>query len=335
MRRNDQHVKTYSTRAALNATDGTGGEFVPPLWLIDSFAAYARPGRPTADLCTISELPHGTDAISLPKVATGSSVGYQATQNTAITEVDLTTSSVASGVYTVAGGQTFSVQLFDQSPLSGRFDRVIMADLAADMARFINTSTVLSGTGTGQPTGVLNLVGTNTLTWTTGSPTPAGFVSAVADAQLKVQTLRFLPATAIVMHPRRWSWLISQADSSGRPMVPPGVGTINQNSYGSQIEGNPAQGHVGTLLGLPVVTDASIPTNLGAGTNQDVVVVARWEDLWLWESTPYADVFPQTYAANASLYARLYEYVSFQPARYPQAISIIGGTGLVAPTFAA
>ena len=335
LRRNDQHVKTYSTRAALNAANGTGGEFVPPLWLIDDFVAYARPGRPTADLCTNADLPHGTDSISLPKLATGTAVGYQTTQNTGVTEVDLTTTSVNSGVYTIAGGQTFSVQLFDQSPVSGQFDRVIMADLAADMAKFIDYSTVLNGSGTGQPTGVLNLAGTNTLTWTTGSPTPGGFISAVADAQVKIQTTRFKPATACVMHPRRWAWLISQTDSAGRPLVPPGVGTINQNSYGSQLDGNPAQGHVGALLGLPVVTDASIPTNLGGSTNQDVVIVAKFDDLWLWESTPHADVFPQTYAANASLYARLYQYVSFQPARYPGSISTINGSGLSSPSFAA
>jgi HK97 family phage major capsid protein len=334
LQRNDKHVATYS-RAALTTVNGTGGEFVPPLWLEDQFVAYARPARPTADLCTNEDLPGGTDSINIPKIATGSAVAYQGTQNTLINETDLTTSSITSGVYTVAGGQTFSIQLFDQSPVSGRFDKVIMQDLSADLARFIDANTVLMGSGTGQPVGLLNLAAATQLTWTTGSPTPGGFVSAVADAALKVQTLRFMPATAIVMHPRRWAWLISQVDSTGRPLIPPGIGTMNQNSYGSQIDGQPAQGHVGSLLGYPVAVDASIPTNLGTGTNQDVVIVAKFDDVFLWQGRLQADIFPQTFASTGSLYARLYQYVSFQAGRYPAAISVIGGTGLVAPSFAA
>jgi HK97 family phage major capsid protein len=335
LQRNARHVEAYSTRTGLTTVNGAGGEYVPPLWLVDDFVAYARPGRPVADLCTRGELPSGTDSINLPKISTGSAVAFQGTQNTGINETDLTTSSVSSGVYTVAGGQTIAVQLVDQSPVSGSFDRVIMADLSADHARFIDYSVVLNGSGSNQPTGVLNLSGTTTLTWTTGSPTSGGFVSAVADAAQKVQTLRYLPPTHIVMHPRRWAWLVAQTDSQGRPLVVPGVGNQAVNAYGAMADGNPAQGYVGSLLGFPVVVDAQIPTTLGSGTNQDCVIIAKWDDLYLWESQIQADVFPQTYAANASLYARIYNYVSFQPARYPQSICTIGGTGLVAPSFAA
>jgi hypothetical protein len=54
----------------------------------------------------------------------------------------------------------------------------------------------------------------------------------------------------------------------------------------------------------------------------------RSADLFLWESQPKFEVFPQTYAQNLSLFARAYEYLSFQGARYPGAISIISGTGM-------
>jgi hypothetical protein len=56
-------------------------------------------------------------------------------------------------------------------------------------------------------------------------------------------------------------------------------------------------------------------------------------DLMLWEGTVRAEAFNQTFAQNLSVFIRLYNYASFQPARYPQSISLISGAGLIAPTF--
>jgi len=46
-----------------------------------------------------------------------------------------------------------------------------------------------------------------------------------------------------------------------------------------------AQGRVGRLLGMNVVVDPSMPTNQGAGANQDPVIVMPASDQILWEST--------------------------------------------------
>jgi hypothetical protein len=90
---------------------------------------------------------------------------------------------------------------------------------------------------------------------------------------------------------------------------------------------------VGTIQGLPVYVDALIPTNVGAGTNQDRIIVGRLADLIAWEGNVKAEAFPQTYANQLSVFVRLYNYMSFQPARYPKSISVIDGTALVPPTF--
>jgi hypothetical protein len=94
-----------------------------------------------------------------------------------------------------------------------------------------------------------------------------------------------------------------------------------------------AQGYVGSMLGLPVYVDATITTTFGAGTNQDRILVARMSDLMLWESNLRAETFEQTYANQLSVFIRVYNYMSFQAGRYPKSISVIDGTGLVAPTF--
>jgi HK97 family phage major capsid protein len=330
----DRLRRNNEQRALTGNITGNGSDFVPPLYLEDQFIAYARPGRVTADLTVNQPLPPGTDQLILPKVNTGSAVAVQTTQNSPVEQQDLTTTSVASPVTTIAGAQTLSLQLIEQSPISV-VDQVVLADLAADYAMKLDQQ-VLSGTGTGgQVTGILTLSGTNQITWSpTGTPTLAGaggLYSALADGIQQIHTKRFLPATVIIMHPRRWAWLESQSDSANRPYVLPKAGMpLNALGVAGDVV---AQGMVGEMLGLPVYVDANIPTNGGTATDQDSIVICRREDLVTWESNVRAEAFQQTYAQNMSVLVRLYNYMSFQPARYPQSISLITGTGLVTPTF--
>ncbi|MFJ9616709.1 phage major capsid protein [Streptomyces noursei] len=316
---------------AISTSNGAGGEFVPPLWLENEFVRYARPGRITANLAPSFPLPPGTDSINVPKVSTGTAVAVQSTQNSAVQNTDLTTTSISSTVTTVAGGQTVSLQLIEQSPLN--IDDVVLSDLAADYARQLNLL-VLSGSGTsGQPTGIMTLSGTNAIDYNPATVTAANFYSAVANAVQTIHTNRFLPPDTIIMHPRRWAWLVAQTDGQGRPLIVPHAG----GPFNAM--GNPgdvtSQGYVGTMQGLPVYVDALIPTNLTAdtGTGEDAVIVARMADLMLWESHVRAEAFEQTYSQNMSVFIRLYNYMSFQAARYPKALSVITGKGLQAPTF--
>jgi HK97 family phage major capsid protein len=310
---------------ALNTTDGTIGEFVPPKWMVDQYVALARPGRITADRVPTAELPAGTDSLNLPKVSTGTATAQQATQNSGVQQTDMASTSISSPVITLAGGQTLSLQLIEQSPLN--VDDMVLADLAAAYAVNLNTE-VLSGSGAaGHITGIFTLSGTNAVTC--GTADAKTVYSSIAGGISQVHGNRFLPPDAIVMHPRRWNWLLAQSDSSNRPLVVPNA-QAPMNSLASQGE-LASQGYVGTMLGLPVYVDALIPTNIGAGTNQDRIIVARFADLRLYEGNVRAEAFPQTYANQLSVFVRLYNYASFQPARYPKSISVIDGVGLVAP----
>src|SRR5690349_21785972 len=60
---------SQETRAGdMTSVAGAGGEFAPPLWLVEDFVALARAGRVTADLCTNQTLPSGVSSVNLPKV---------------------------------------------------------------------------------------------------------------------------------------------------------------------------------------------------------------------------------------------------------------------------
>lgn len=325
----DRNNRMVAEKRAISTTNGAGGEFVPPLWLEDEFIAFVRPGRITANLCPTQDLPGGTDSINIPKVNTGTATAPQSSQNTGVQQTDLTTTSVSSPVVTVAGGQTVSLQLIEQSPLN--IDDVVLRDLAADYAKQLNTQ-VLTGSGTGgQVTGIFTLSGTTAVTYTSASPTLGALYSKIAGGIQSIHTTRFLPPDVIVMHPRRWAWAVAQLDSQNRPLVVPRAGgPFNVvGNMGEQV----SQGLVGEMLGLPVYVDALIPTNLGAGTNQDEILIGRMSDLMLWEGNVRAEAFQQTYANQMSVFVRLYNYFSFQAGRYPQSLAVVGGTGLVAPTF--
>jgi hypothetical protein len=88
---------------------------------------------------------------------------------------------------------------------------------------------------------------------------------------------------------------------------------------------------VGSIQGLPVVTDPNLETNLGTGGDEGPVYVLRASDVVLWESGIRARVLPETKAQNLTVLLQLFGYVAFSAARYPQ--SIIEITGLTVPTW--
>lgn len=323
LERNDR--MTLEARALNGNVDGAGGEMVPPLWMVQDFVELARAGRVFADNLNVQALPGGTDSISIPKIATGTAVGAQATQNSNITETDATTTSITAGVETIAGQQTLSVQLLEQSPVN--MDAIILGDLAADYATKFDVF-AMSNNAAGK-LGVLNVAGINAVTYTDATPTMAELYPKIGDGIQRVHTGRFLPPSKVFMHPRRWAWALVQVDSQGRPLVVPAA--LAMNAAGVQ-QGVVSQGFVGTIQGLPVYVDPSIPITLGGGT-EDIIIIARTEDILLWEGTPKAEAFRETKAAQLSVLLRFYNYAAVQGGRYPKSISTIGGTGLAAPTF--
>jgi HK97 family phage major capsid protein len=327
--RHGQDVATDPEYRDLNRTDGTGGYAIPPLWLMGQFVELARAGRAYANVVNGQPLPPGTDSINIPKVATGTATAVQTADNAAVQETDLTDTFISAPVRTVAGQQDVAIQLLDQSPVS--FDEVIFRDLVADYATKVDLQ-VISGSGSaGQVTGVRGTSGITTITYTSATPTVAQLYSKIADAVQRVHTLRYMSPTVIVMHPRRWAYLLAASDSSGRPLVVPDSG--NPQNAIATLGTVGSQQVVGQMHGLPVVTDPSMPTALGAGTNEDVIHVLRASDILLYESGIRSRVLPEVGSGNLTVRLQVYGYLAFTAARYPSSVVEIGGTGLVSPAF--
>lgn len=315
-------------RANPNRTDGTGGYFVPPAWLMSDYVALARAGRVTADLCKKMPLPAGTDSINIPKVATGGTVAAQTADGAAASKTDITDTAVTAGVKTIAGQQVFSLQLMEQSPVG--FDEVVFGDLFSDYASKLDAQ-VLNGSGSnGQVTGILNTSSIVAVTYTDASPSLPELYPKAADAIQQINSNRYLAPNAWIMHPRRWGWMLAALDSSSRPfVVPNAAGPYMAQGVSTDVA---AEGSVGSFQGLPVYLDANVPTTLGGGT-EDIILAGRFSDAYLWEGDLRTRVLFETDANTLEVRLQVYAYVAFTAARYPKAFGTVGGTGAAAPTF--
>jgi HK97 family phage major capsid protein len=203
----------------------------------------------------------------------------------------------------------------------------VFRDLVAAHAAVLDTQ-VMYGTGaSGQVLGVTQTP--NITNIAVSALTIQGIYSALANAIQTIHVTRFLPPEVIVMHPRRWGWLLTPLDANNRPLfVPESNGPWNAAGVLEDVD---SQQVVGRAHGLPIVTDPNIATNLGAATNEDQIFVMRSSDLALFESGIRARVLPETRAANLTVLLQIYSYLAFTAARYPA--SIVTLSGLTAPTF--
>jgi HK97 family phage major capsid protein len=243
----------------------------------------------------------------------------------------MTTTSISAGVTTVGGKQVVSMQLLEQSEIP--FDQVILQDLALAYAGQLDVQ-ALTGAGTsGALRGLSAAAGLTAQAWTQATPAVAGaggLYSNIQQAVAKVYSTRYLAPDTILMHPRRWAWICSAFDTTNRPLVVPR--SVAYNPIATDDTNSP-QGLVGEIAGLEVYTDPNLPTNLGAGTNQDPIYVFRRGDIMLWESGPTAETFTQPYADSMGVLFRLYAYSALIPDRYGSSIVQINGTGSVTPAF--
>lgn len=318
----------FEKRVNPNRTDGQGGYFVPPLWLVDDFIDLPRYGRTIANSVRNLTLPAGTDSINVPKVATGTATGVQTADAAAVTSQDLTDTFVTAPVRTIAGQQDIALQLLDQSPVG--FDEITFADLMADYNMRLDIQCASGSGSSGQLKGILNVSGINAITYTDATPTVPELYLPWLQAMSKVATGRKMPATAGFITPARWYWMMSALDSSNRPLVLPDTSSPF-NPLALQTGGD-AEGYVGKVAGLPTLTDGNIPSNLGAGTNEDRAIIARTSDIYLWEGAMRSRVLTEVLSGTLQVRLQVWNYAAFMADRRPEAIAVISGTGLIAPT---
>ena len=303
-----------------DVTSANFAGLVVPQYLTDLAAPFARAGRPTSDAARKHQLPSAGLTLNISKVTTGSSVAQQ-TEGAAVSETNMDDTLLTINVNTYAGQQNVSRQALERGT---GVDSIVMNDLVSAYHTSLNTAVVAE---------LISSAG-QSVTYTDASPTVAELYPKLLDAVQKVQTTFFAGPNAIVMHPRRLAWILAALDSTNRPLAVPQPYAMNPVALG---QGSVQYGNSGyAIAGLPVITDATVATNAGAGTNEDTIVVCNMQELHLWEDgngEPMMLRFEQPKGAELDVQIIVYGYAAFTANRYPNAFAKIGGTGLVTPTF--
>jgi HK97 family phage major capsid protein len=311
---------------------GTGAfaGLVVPQYLTDLVAEKARAGSPFYNALNKAALPDKGMKVELSRITTGATSEFQASENAALSETNIDDTLLTVNVNTIGGQQDVSRQAIERgTDLEG----LVFADLISAYYTELDNKLINGSGSSGQPQGISGLSGINSVTYTDTTPTVAELYPKLIDAIQKINSNRFAPATAILMHPRRWAFLSAGVDGQNRPLVLP-AGNQPKNTYGVGEAADYGQ-VVGQLAGLPVITDANIATNKGTGTNQDEIFVVKADDHILFEEagSPFRLRFDDVGSGSLSIKLVVYGYVAYASGRYPAGVSKISGTGLVTPTF--
>jgi HK97 family phage major capsid protein len=316
-------------------TSGTLGGIIPPAYLIELYAKASRNGRVYADQANNGRLPDVGMSIVLPRLTTGLAAGVQATESTALTTQDPVEADLSVPVRTLGGYSPVSRQAIERAAYS---DQILFEDLTARYWALLDTQCITGAGTSGTILGVLNTAGVSSST--AGTATVVGVWPKIADVIQQINTSvggLGIYADKVIMHPRRWGFFEAALDSQNRPIF----GISGQQSFNAMAQGDAAGSvangapPVGAMHGLPVYIDANIPTNLGAGTNEDRIIVEASRVVHLFEraNDPVTLSFEQQAGTSLQVQLIAYGYAAFSAGRYPAASGIVSGAGLVPPTF--
>lgn len=317
----EERVERPGIESRAVATSAFAG-LVVPQYLVDMVAPARRAGRPLADIANRHALPASGMTVNISKITTATSAANQ-TQNAATSETNMDDTLLSIDVLTAAGQQTASVQALNRG--SG-IESVILGDLLGAVNTLVDSTMITQAT-----TGLNAVTDANLdIAYTDASPTAAELWPKLFDAIQQVQTNYFGGVSHLLMHPRRFWWLASNVGTSF-PFVnlagagPQAGGSVGTTGYGA--------GPSGYLAGLPVIVDANIATNLGAGTNEDAIYAISADEVHLWEDDVVFIRAEQTNAASLGVLFVAYKDYAYTVSRYVNAHARINGTGLVTPTF--
>jgi predicted phage gp36 major capsid-like protein len=236
--------------------------------------------------------------------------------------------STSVNVFTAAGLAVVSNQLLADADWS--VDQLINQDLAFRLAQ-LEEIAFLSGSGTGQPLGILNTNGVGSVPFSSGGI--PDLLEKIVTAITNVYTEFKAPPDAVVMHPRTWAAIASARTNAGTGesfLVGPGTGLGGNRNYTDRIPGY-GEGPlpVGNIFGFPVYTTPNVPTNLGDEEDESVVIAGRFKTGLILdrEDVTYASSEHVYFTSNRTVF-RAEERVGFTAARYPQAFQVVQGAGL-------
>ena len=328
-----ERIQRYQNEVRLEKRDSGTSNFaglVVPQYLVNQFAPLRRAGRPTADISVNAPLPGVGMSVNLGRLTTGIT-SYAATEGTAVTESSPDDTLLTVDIRTVQS-------MWDLSKQASLRGVGVEDQLLGDGIRSYHSKLdqlILNGTGSApEHRGILNTSGINGVTYTDASPTWAEFFPKLVEAVTAISSNFYGAATHIVAHPSIIGAWLRALDTTNRPIFGPTAG--NPFNAAATYDRPDYMGGGLQILGIPVVADANMPTNLGVGENQTAVIVGDFRESYLWEDNsgnPLFVRFEEPSGTNA-IRTILFGFSAYTAGKYPTAFSAITGTGLITSTWA-
>ena len=336
MRENASVVAQREIAALVEGTQANGGFLVVPQYLQEMFAAVRRQGNALRRHGWLNvHQTEETNQVLFPKSSGSLTVGLVAELGVKPT-ADNNYAQVVISLYTMAGIAAISRQL------SRSADPAIAEILAKDLSMLLGNleeQLVYTGTGTGQPRGIVNTTGTSAPLAPVGAGTAQVVGLAIIDGMIDlagvIATNYYGPVTGAVMRPSRLASLIQLKDNNNNYILNP-AGQFHA-PISNIPSGGDFDGSTFNLLGFPIAQSTNLPVNLGAGTNQDCIIMANWSEAhWFqrWDQQlDSSDIASDgagvsSFATNRVLF-RLEEIAGFSAERYPAAFGVLTGVGMI------
>ena len=213
--------------------------------------------RPSWNVWSKGALPAQGLTVDYAKVTTnGAAVGVQSTENTAISQGNIVIDNVTATVKTYAGQTELSKQLVERSSvpyLDTAFQAMSIAYGNATNAAVVSAIAALDFTGK-----VMDMDG----------GTAKSVLEGIIDGAKYIKTNSGLNPEFILAGPALYKYLVTLADSTGRPIVRVDGGAANGESLGASPRPLEA-----SVWNLPVVVDTTLGDTIGYMANSNALRV--------------------------------------------------------------
>jgi hypothetical protein len=270
-------------------------------WVSEAVAYGLRSTAPLAAALERLDLPPVGMNAAWAKTTTATTVTNQASQNAALTvSTDPVVGSVTDALQTIGAYVDFSAQTRELS--GGWTDMVIGEELGRAFGARLE-SELWSGTGSsGRFTGFTQMTGNSSST--VAGQTLANITAKINDQFSQVSVNLGSTPDLIAMHPRRYANLAQGTNALGLPF---------EDSLPDA---------------LTIVISPAAPTNLGASTNEDwILVMNRASTPLVRNAQPNLEFQNQGPSAGTNLTFRwlVYSYVTLGVSRRPEGVGLIKG----------
>jgi hypothetical protein len=322
-----REARSFGTSGGITAAAvSEASVFVPPAFLLKSWATYRTAYASFANQCKAEPMPDYGLNLYVPHV-TGSMEVTSQSENASVAEKAPTTGLIKGAVVNKAGQLEVSQQYLDRAGPGISGDRFLFEQLNVQVQTAIDEYAISQSLTAAQE--ILDATATFTFSEKEGV---GGFLGELRKAKNAIATTagtRLVP-THLFAPSKFVHYIEAFATSTGGPVWTP---ELDDNRLAIRSEGDPyGEGYTGYILSqLAVFADDNLP-HQGTTTNYELLV-ARPDTVLVFRSAPVFYCWEATFAGtlDAALGARV--YTATIP-RWPESIAVLTGAFYKESTFA-